>query len=204
MRKWLVSILAVPAALMSVAAVTQMAAAAQVAPDRTPRPVATDEPKYQVYVGGSYTSLNQVNQSRYGLAGVNADVSRNFGRFFAVFLDGAYFPASVGSGNPGNPKVSMGFGGVELHGPIFENWNVFGRGMLGGEHTGGEAMTPNISFAGGLGGGVEHTMGRRWALRVSGDDIGASFSLRNNNPQLGLSSHKTWNARAGIGIVFRF
>jgi hypothetical protein len=136
--------------------------------------------------------------------GANVDVSRNFGRFFAVFADGAYFPASAGSGNPGNPKVSMAFGGVELHGPVVENWNVFVRGMLGGEHTGGEGMTPDISFAGGLGGGVEHTMGRRFALRVSGDDIAASFSLRDNTPQLGYSPHRQWNARAGVGIVYRF
>jgi hypothetical protein len=197
MRKWLLSILAVPAALLP------LAAAAQVAPEKPARPV-LDEPKYQVYAGFSYTSLNQVNQSRYGLIGANVELSRNFGRWFAVVGDGAYFPSSYASGNPGTPKVSMFLGGVELHAPVFENWNIFGRVLIGGEHTGGENMTPDVSFAGGPGFGVEHTMGRRWAIRASGDDIASAFSLTNNSPQLGNSPHRRWNARAGLGLVYRF
>lgn len=197
MRKWLVSILAVPAAFLPLAAM------AQVAPDR-PISNAPDSPRYAVYGGFSYTSLNQVNQSRYGLIGGNVEVSRNFGRFFAVVVDGGFYPASLASGNPGNPKVYMGLAGPELHGQIFENWSLFVRGLLGAEHTAGENMNPSTSFAGGLGGGVEHVIGPHWALRASGDDIGASFSLRNNSPQLGYSPHRTFNARAGIGVVYRF
>jgi hypothetical protein len=197
MRKWLISILAVPAALFP------MAAAAQVAPEKPARPV-SDAPKYQVYAGFSYTSLNQVNQSRHGLIGGNVEFSRNFGRWFAVVGDGAYYPTSYASGNPGDPKVSMFLGGVELHAPIFENWNLFGRGLIGGEHTGGEDMTPDISFAGGLGGGLEHTIGRHWGIRASGDNIASAFSLTNNSPQQGYSPHRRWNARAGVGFIYRF
>lgn len=199
MRKWLISISAVPAALIG------LTAAAQVAPDRPPQAVNPDTTfKYQAYIGFSYTSLNQVNQSRYGLVGGNAEVSRNFGRFFAVVADGAYYPASLGSGNPGDPSVYMFLFGPELHAQVFENWNVFARGLLGGEHTGGEDMTPDISFAGGAGMGVEHTFGRRWGIRASGDYIGSSFSVRNNSPELGYSPHRRFNARAGVGVVYRF
>jgi hypothetical protein len=198
MSKWLILILAVPAALLSVAA------AAQVAPEKTPRPVDNGAPKYKVYAGFSYTSLNQVNQSRYGLIGGNVEVSRDFGRFFAVVGDGGYYPASLGSGNPGKPTVAMGFGGLEVHGNVFENWSLFVHGLMGGVHTGGESMTPNISFAGGLGLGVEHSLGQHWAIRASGDDIGSSFSLRGNTTQLGNSPHLRWNARASAGVVFRF
>jgi hypothetical protein len=197
MRKWLVSILAVPAALMP------LAAAAQVAPDRPARPI-TDEPKNVVYAGFSYTSLNQVNQSRYGLIGGNVEYSRNFGRWFAVVGDGAFFPTSYSSGNPGDPKVYMVLGGLEVHAPVFENWNLFARGLMGGEHTGGEDMTPDISFAGGPGVGIEHTIGRHWGFRASGDYIGAAFSVRGNSPEQGNSPHRRWNARAGIGIEYRF
>jgi hypothetical protein len=197
MRKLLVSILAVPAALLP------LAAAAQVAPDRAPR-TSPDEPKYAVYAGFGYTSLNQVTHSRYGLMGGNVEVSRDFGRYFAVVADGGFYSAPVGSGNPGSPSVSMVLAGPELHGEVFENWSVFIHGLIGAEHTGGEGMTPSVSFAGGIGGGVEHKMGPHWALRASGDDIGASFSLINNTPQLGYSPHRTFNARAGIGAVFRF
>jgi hypothetical protein len=91
-----------------------------------------------------------------------------------------------------------------VHAPIFENWNLFCRGLIGGEHTGGEDMTPDVSFAGGPGLGVERTFGRHWGVRTSGDIIGSAFSLRNNNSQLGYSPHTRWNGRAGIGFVFRF
>lgn len=197
MRKWLLSILAVPAALLP------LAATAQVQPEKPARPV-SDAPKYQVYAGFSYTSINQVNQSRHGLIGANVEFSRNFGRWFALVGDGAYFPASYSSGNPGDPKVLHVLGGVEVHAPIFENWNLFGRGLLGMAKTTGEGMDPDTSFAGGPGMGVEHTIGRSWGVRASGDIIGSSFSLTNNSPQLGNSAHMRWNARAGIGVVYRF
>ena len=198
MRKWLVSILAVPAALLPVAA------AAQVRPEPAPHAAEPEAPKYMAYAGFSYTSLNQVNQSRYGLIGANVMVGRDFGRYFRIIADGAYYPQSLGSGNPGSPTVSNLFAGPELHGQIFENWGVFIHGLIGGEHTGGESMTPRVSFAGGIGGGVEHTMGAHWGVRASGDDIGASFSVRDNSSLLGASPHRTFNGRGGIGVVYRF
>ena len=183
-----------PAALLS-----------QVAPDRAPR---TDrgEPvyNYQVYAGFAYTSLNQVNQSRYGLIGADIQVSRSWGRYFALVGDGAYFTKSLGTGNPGNPSVDMLLGGPELRAPLYGKVNAFFHGLLGGEHTGGEAMTPRVSFAGGLGGGFEYAMSPRLLIRLGGDDILSSFSLRNNNPQLGYSPHMRANARASVGIAYRF
>ena len=194
-RKWLLCLLAlIPAALM-----------AQIAPDRGPRPD-RGEPtfKYQAYAGFAYTSINQVNQSRHGLIGVDVSVSRNFGRYFALTADGAYFPSSYASGNPGKPTVSMLLGGPELHAPIYGKVNLYFRGLIGGEHTGGESMTPRVSFAGGVGGGLEYVLSPRWVLRMGGDDILSSFSLRGNNSQLGYSPHMRANARASIGVAYRF
>ena len=194
-RKWLLCILAlIPAALI-----------AQVAPDRTPRPD-RGEPafKYQAYAGFAYTSLNQVNQSRHGLIGVDVSVSRNFGRFFALTVDGAHFPSSYASGNPGNPTVSMLLGGPELHAAMYGKVNLYFRGLIGGEHTGGESMTPRVSFAGGVGGGLEYVLSPRWVVRMGGDDILSSFSVRGNNSQLGYSPHIRANARASIGLAYRF
>ena len=65
-------------------------------------------------------------------------------------------------------------------------------------------MTPNISFAGGFGGGLVYNMSQHWALRASGDRVGASFSLSNNTQQLAYSPHLHWNARGEIGVVYRF
>ncbi len=72
------------------------------------------------------------------------------------------------------------------------------------EHTGGENMNPSTSFAGGFGGGMQYDLNRRWAIEVTGDRVGASFSLINNSSQLGYSTHRTWNPRATVGVVFRF
>ncbi len=183
-----------------------MTASAQVSPDSGSQanPLAVVPSKYSVFVGAGYTSLNQVNQSRYGLIGVNVDLSRNWGRFFALTVDGGFYPTSAAAGNPGKPTVDMVLVGPEFHGTVFPGWSIYFRGMMGGEHTGGESETPKVSFAGGLGGGVQYDLGPRWSLRAGGDDIGSSFSLINNTPQLGYSPHRRWNSRAGIGVMFHF
>ena len=194
-RTWLLCILGlVPAALFS-----------QVAPDRTPR-ADRGEPvyNYTLYAGFAYTSLNQVNQSRYGLIGFDIQASRQWGRYFALVADGAYFPTSYSNGNPGKPSVDMLLGGPELRAPLYGKVNGFFHALLGGEHTGGEGMTPRVSFAGGLGGGLEYAMSPRMQIRIGGDDILSSFSLSNNSPQLGYSPHMRANARASVGIAYRF
>jgi len=195
----LVSVFALVAAAMM-----PLAAVSQVAPDRAPRPAADRTYKYMVYAGPAYTSLNQVNQSRYGLIGADLEVSREFGRFFAITADGAFYSTSAGSGNPGKPTVDQVLFGPEVHGNIFEHWTIFARALLGGEHTGGENQTPNISFAGGAGAGVEYAFGPRWVIRASGDDIAASFSVNNNTSAHSYSPHTTRSARASIGVGYRF
>ncbi|HEY3628023.1 MAG TPA: hypothetical protein VGL00_17170 [Terracidiphilus sp.] len=194
-RKWLLCVVAlIPAALL-----------AQVAPDRGTRPD-RGEPvfKYQAFAGFAYTSLNQVNQSRYGLIGFDIELSRNFGRYFALTADGAYFPTSYASGNPGNPTVSMILGGPELHAPLYGKVSGYLRALIGGEHTGGVGVTPRVSFAGGAGGGLEYVMSPRWVIRLGGDDILSSFSVTNNSPELGNSPHRRGNARATAGVAYRF
>lgn len=186
------------------AACLAMTASAQVSLENKTPAANPNFQKYSIFAGFGYTSLNQVNQSRYGLIGGNVDLSRNWGRFFALTVDGGFFPTSFSSGNPGNPSVSMVLAGPEIHGTLFENWMLYARGMIGGEHTGGESETPRVSFAGGIGAGIQHDLGPHWAVRAGGDDIGSSFSLANNSPQLGYSPHRRFNARADIGIVFRF
>ena len=85
---------------MILAALIPTAVMAQVAPDKAPR-AESNEPvyKYWVYGGYSYTSLNQVNQSRYGLSGLNFDVTRNWGKYFGFTADGAFFWYAFRSGN---------------------------------------------------------------------------------------------------------
>lgn len=198
--KFLISILAlIPAALIPIAAV------GQVAPERrTSGPGGPPAYKWEAFGLAAYTSLNQVNQSRYGLIGGKFGATRDFGRHFGLTAMGDYYKPATGTGNPGDPSVYDALGGPEFRANLYGNFDGFLHGLMGVEHTGGEGMTPNLSFAGGFGGGMLYNLTPRWAIRASGDRIGASFSLSNNTPQLGYSPHLHWNARGEFGVVFRF
>lgn len=197
-RNLLLSLLAmVPAALMP------LAASCQIAPERPPAPERTGPVyRWEAYAGFSYTSLNQVNNSRYGLIGVNASITRDFGKYFGITAEGADFLKALRSGNPVSATVDQVLVGPAFHVEIFEKISAFGHGLLGVEHTGGAAEVPNISFAGGFGGGLEYSLGKRLAVRASGDKILASFVEDPNH--LGYSPHMHSNARAGVGVVYRF
>ena len=201
MSKFLVSIVAMASAL-----VVPLAARGQVAPDRPPKDV-TNLPEYknEVYVGWSYSSLNQVNQSRSGLQGFNASVARNFGNHFGVKVDGGYYGwdlTGTNTPNPGKPTVAMVLAGPVLRANLYEKWSLYVEGLLGGVHTGGVSIQPNVSFAGGPGIGLDYNRSARWTVRMWGNDIGSAFTLVPFQP--GFSPHLRWNARAGIGVAYHF
>jgi hypothetical protein len=199
-RKLPLSILAaIPAAFLSLTAAGQVSSPSETAPAEPTERVF----HYWASAGFGYTSLNQVNQSRGGLIGVQADVARDWGKHFALAADGGYYPHSI-EVNPGKPVVAMVLFGPEFHAELYGNFSGFVRAWLGGEHSGGESQTPNISFAGGFGGGMEYKLSPRLSLRAGGDDIYSSFSQINNSPALGYSPHKRANARAALSVVYRF
>lgn len=200
-RKLLFSVLAmVPAALMPLALAGQAAPAADSSAVDRPEPTY----KYAVYAGYAYTSLNQVNQSRYGLQGVTVGVTRDWAKYFGTTAEGSFYKYATNTGNPGNPSVDTVLFGPVIHAQLFSKYSVYIDLLAGGEHTGGEGMTPKVSFAGGFGGGIEYKLRPRFALRVGGERIGSSFSLTNNTPGRAYSPHLMWNARASIGLVYRF
>ena len=202
-RMFLFSILAVVwAALMP------QPAASQVNPEAMPSSEqGASTYKYEVYGGFAYTSLNQVNGSRYGLIGGKVAVTRDWGRIFGLMGAVDYYKPSLKSsspGNPGDPSVYTIMAGPSAHAHLL--WKLSGLAFaeLGVEHTGGENMNPDTSFAGGLGAGMSYELTHRLALRVVGDRVAGSFSLINNTPELANSPHRTWNPRATIGVVYWF
>jgi hypothetical protein len=195
--KLLLSILAAASAI-----VVPISAVGQVAPERPPKDLTGPDYKYEAYVGWSYTSLNQVSQSRSGLQGFSASVMRGFGEHFGVKVDGGYYQWNVTATNPGNPTVDMILVGPVIHGNLFEKWSVYAQGLVGGVHTGGVSIQPDVSFAGGVGAGLDYNKTARWSIRAFGDDIGSSFTLVPFQP--GFSPHMRWNARAGVGVVYHF
>jgi opacity protein-like surface antigen len=197
----LLTVLAASAALL-----LPLAAAAQV--NQESGSAAPEKPapsfKYEVYAGYGYTSINMVNQARHGLQGGEASVTRDFGTHFGITADGSYYKLALGSNpaNPGNPAVTLALAGPEFHFLVWGPVAVFARGLMGVEHVAGNNQTPNISFAGGLGGGLDYGMGRHFAFRASGDDILSSFSV--TNPVPGDSAHMTRSSRASFGFVYKF
>jgi opacity protein-like surface antigen len=192
--------------IVAAAALLTPAIRAQVesAPENAPPPPAAPALKYEVKVGFGYSTLNQVNQSRYGLQGIEVSAARYWGRYFAMVLLADQYKWATSQGNPGKPSIVSFLVGPQLHMHIAGPVDGFFRGTMGAEHTGGENETPDFSFAGGIGGGVDVNLNRRFAIRISGDRIGASFSVANNSPLLNYSPHLTWNTRAAVGVLYRF
>ena len=202
MKRTLLFLLAavVPALLMSHGAM------AQVNPEAAPSQ-AQAAPKYEVFVGVAYSRLRQVPVSYSGLLGGKASVSRDFGKYFQLMGSGDYYSLGTGHSdipNKGNPTIYTFLVGPALHAELFGNLSGVVFGEIGGEHTGGESITPNISFAGGFGGGLNYNLNRKFAVQLTGDRVAASFSLPNNNPVLANSTSRTWNARGTFGLVYRF
>ncbi len=80
------------------------------------------------------------------------DFLRDFGRHFGLTALGDYYKPATGSGNPGDPSVYDVLGGPEIRANLYGNLDGFIHGLFGFEHTGGEHMNPDNSFAGGFGG----------------------------------------------------
>ena len=181
-----------------------LAVLSQVAPAEGSAPAERAEAsyKYEVYAGYGYTSINQVDLSRNGLQGVDVSVTRDWGKYFGITAQGGYFRYAYDTTNPGDPSVDMLLVGPVLHTPLYSKANAFVHLMLGGQHTGGESITPNFAFALGAGGGVEYQLKPRIFLRISGDEI---FSSSTEDPNhLGYSSHEYKNSHATIGVVYKF
>ena len=104
------------------------------------------------------------------------------------------------AGNPGDPSVYTFMVAPEIHANLYEQLSGLFFAEVGGEHTGGEQMQPSISFAGGFGGGLEYALTSRIAIRAEGDRVAGSFTLTNDLPGYGYSTHRTWNARGTIGL----
>jgi hypothetical protein len=198
--------------LLAGAAQMPMAASGQVARESQggPGDQAAAPLKYEIFAGMAYTSLNQVNLSRYGLIGEKVGVMRNWGRFFGLAGTGDYERygtdiKGAGGVNPGDPSVYSFLVAPEIHGyDLIGHVGAVLFAEMGGEHTGGEHMTPTVSFAGGFGGGATYSINQHLGIRLTGDRLAGSFSLTGNSPGLALSSHKTWNPRFSIGATYRF
>lgn len=198
-RKMLLLILAaIPAALLPLAAISQ------VEPEKPQATTSAPTHKYELFAGWGYTSLNQVSQSNNGLQGITASATRDFGKYFGVTVDGGYYGWTVTRANPVRSTVDLYLAGPVVHAPLYERLDIFVHGLFGAVHTGGDVViSPNYSFAGGVGLGLDYKLkSEHWGLRAYGDDIGSAFTLTPFQP--GFSPHVRWNARASAGVTYKF
>jgi hypothetical protein len=159
---------------------------------------------YTVFAGWGYTSINQVNQSRSGLQGFSASFARDWGKYFGLTVDGGHYAWQTTASNAavGKPSVDYYLAGPELHAVLYGPTSMFVHGLLGIAHTGGVNISPSASPAGGIGIGMDYHFTPRVALRLSGDDVFSDFTVVPY--QQGFSPHIRWNARASLGIAYRF
>ena len=196
-RKKLLSILAmIPAALMP------LAASSQIAPEKPASQTTEPAYKWEFFGGWGYTSLNQVSQSKSGLQGVTLSATRDFGKYFGITVDGGHYAWTVFASNPEESSVNLYLAGPVLHAPLYENLSIFVHGLIGAENTGKIAIMPEYSFAGGVGIGLDYKLNPHWGVRTYGDYIGSSFTETPFQP--GFSPHRRFNARASVGVTYKF
>jgi len=199
-NKLLLALLAViPALAFSIPA------SGQIEPDHKKAAETPDaDYKWEAYGGFAYSSSNQVNGSYSGLMGGKGGATRDFGRYFGLTAEGSYYAFPYRSGNPGKPNLISALAGPVFKADIYGKYSGFLHALIGVEHSGGESQIPNLSFAGGFGGGMEYKLSPRLSLRATGDFIGASFSDIHNSPALEYSPHRTWNPQASFMAVYHF
>jgi len=198
-----------------------LTATSQIAPDKPPRTERAEVlPKYEIFAGAGYTSMNNVNQSRNGQFGANVTVTRDWGKYFGLTADGGIYKYTYDATNPGNPTVDMLLFGPVIHAHLIGPADLFIHVLVGCEHISGTPVksdttstaptqpyaTPSVSFAGGYGGGMDYKLSSRFYLRAWGDDIRSAITadLPQSCANMGCSSHVTRSARAGLGVVYKF
>ena len=189
-------------------ALAPVAAGAQVNPDSQGTGSADNQgsDRYSVYAGGAYTRIRQIPVSYSGMLGGKASLTRDFGKYFMLTGSVDYYRVGVGHPgipNPGHPLVYSALAGPGIHMDLFGGLSGQLFAELGMEHTGSESMSPSSSFAGGFGGGLTYNFNPQWGLQLTGDRVGASFPLPGTAQQAN-STHRTWNVRGTLGIVYRF
>ena len=186
----------------SAAGLMPLAANCQIAPEKTPSDRTGPEYKYEAFFGWGYTSLNQVNQSNSGLQGVSLSVTRDWGKYFGATLEGGHYAWTVTEANPQAASVDQYLAGPVFHAALYEKTSIFVHALIGAAHTGGVPIKPGESFAGGIGVGLDYKLTDHLGLRAYGDDIGSSFTLTPYQP--GDSPHRHFNARASVGVTYKF
>ena len=156
--------------------------------------------RYEIFAGVDYSSANQVKGSS-ALIGGDVGASAKLAKWFGGTVDFADYATTATATSHVSPTMTTFLAGPEFYIPA-DKLTGFLHVMFGGAHTGGASEKPDVSFAYAIGGGFEYAVGKRLAVRVSGDAVLSSFVQDPNN--LGLSPHLRSNGRASAGVAYHF
>ena len=154
--------------------------------------------RYGLFGGFAYSGANQVKGSS-ALLGFNVGGEIKLKPWFGATADFGQYDASSGLAKP---TVTTFLAGPEFYIPSDKLTGIV-HVMFGGAHTGlSTAISPDVSFATAVGGGIEYSLSDRWSIRATGDAIYSSFVQA--AASTGASPHMRINPRASFGVGYHF
>ena len=189
------------------AALLPLCAGAQISASTTGGDETPKGSRYDIFVGAAGTSQNQIVHGHGVLVGFEVGVTRNWGKYFGLNVQGASFMASTSSANTAggvSPQYAQILAGPELHSQIYERVSGNVHVLLGGSHTGGTGIvgTPNVAFSTAFGAGLDYRVMPHFSLRLTGDRVGTSFVQGSSGS--GYSPHPYSNVQAAFGVVYHW
>ena len=184
---------------------------------------AQETPRYEVFVGPSYAREDLTNIKFINGIGWHASLDGSANSWLSAVYDfsGYYSSPKINLGLPVPIPINSSTY-LYLFGPRFsyrrwQHLKPFAEGLVGvgnirftAESVGLTNAISSTTFAGAFGGGVDYVVGRRFAIRlIEADYVVTRFREIGVDPVIGQVSfsgpRRTQNnARASMGIVFRF
>jgi hypothetical protein len=164
--------------------------------------------RYDIFAGAAITSQNQIVHAHGFLLGYQIGVTRNWGKYFGINVQGSGMSDSLSSANQTEAGISPNYSqflvGPELHAPLYERMSGGVHLLLGGSHTGGSGIQgiPNIAFSDGFGAFLQYRVTPHFSLRLLSDRMGTSYVQEPSN--LGYTPHHVDNVQAAFGLVYHF
>lgn len=190
------------------AALLPFCAAAQISASGTSTDDNQKPSRYDIFAGVGVTSQNQIVHSHGFLLGYEVGVTRNWGKYFGINVQGASMPKSTSSANQSQAGISPNYSqfliGPELHSNVYEKVSGNVHLLMGGSHTGGSGVTgtPSVAFSYAFGAALDYRLTGRFSLRLTGDRVHTSFA--EGAASTGNSPNPYSNVQSSFGVVYHW
>lgn len=163
-------------------------------------------PGNELYGGYSYSfrdyEHNQDNPVSGGMNGWQASFKTPVLPWIGLKVDASEFRKSESTGGL-TPNIFFIMAGPQITQHIGP-YSVFVHGLIGGSHLGGAfPLTSDFTLAAAFGGGIDRSLTRNLAWRVTGDFLHTNFTAGGQETNQ-LHDLVSSNGRLGTGLVLRF